>query len=221
MATDGRYVAAIFANGDLAAYALDGTLAWSKGLGIPENMYGHAASLAIYKDRLLVPFDQGEVEEHRSKLRALDIATGQTVWEQKRDVRMSWSTPIVVRVAGRDQVVTSAAPSIIAYDPAEGKELWRVTDAPFESTDAAPLPVAAGNFVVVVGNDSTPIYAIRADGNGDVRQATCSGRAGTTCRTYAVLWPPKNSSSSRTAMACLPATTRKRAASSGNSTWET
>ena len=58
MASDGRYVAAIFANGDLGAFDLDGKLAWSQSLGIPENPYGHAASLAIYKNLLLVPFDQ-------------------------------------------------------------------------------------------------------------------------------------------------------------------
>ncbi len=174
MATDGRYVAAIFANGDLAAYDLDGTLAWSQSLGIPDNPYGHAASLAIYKDRLLVPMDQATAKAGRSKLRALDIATGKTIWEQAREVQSSWSTPIVIRsggapgTPGRDQVVTTAAPWIIAYDPADGKVLWRVTDKAFEGVDVAPSPVSAGNFVVAIGNDSTPIYAIRADGSGDV-----------------------------------------------------
>jgi outer membrane protein assembly factor BamB len=165
MASDGRYVAAIFANGDLAAYDLDGKLAWSRSLGIPENPYGHAASLAIHKDRLLVPLDQASPKAARSKLRALDIATGQVIWEQARAVPSSWTTPIVIRVAGRDQVVTAASPWIIAYDPAEGKELWRVKG--FEG-DVAPSPVSAGAFVVVAANDSAPILAIRGDGSGDV-----------------------------------------------------
>ena len=99
------YVAAIFANGDLAAYDLDGKLAWSQSLGIPENPYGHAASLSIYKDLLLVPMDQGTAKAAHSKLRALDIATGQTVWEQTRAVPSSWATPIVLHAAGTvDQV---------------------------------------------------------------------------------------------------------------------
>ena len=174
MATDGRYVAAIFANGDLAAYDLDGKLAWSQSLGIPDNPYGHAASLSIYKDHLLVPMDQATAKAARSKLRALDIATGKTIWEQAREVQSSWSTPIVIRsggapgTPGRDQVVTTAAPWIIAYDPADGKVLWRVTDKAFEGVDVAPSPVSAGNFVIAIGNDSTPIYAVRADGSGDV-----------------------------------------------------
>jgi outer membrane protein assembly factor BamB len=165
MASDGRYVAAIFANGDLAAYDLDGKLAWSQSLGIPDNPYGHAASLSIYKNLLLVPFDQATDKAARSKLRALDIATGHTVWEQVRAVPSSWTTPIVIHVAGRDQVVTVASPWTIAYDAAGGKELWRVKGS---KGDVAPSPVSAGNFVIAAANDSSPILAIRADGNGDV-----------------------------------------------------
>ncbi|MEI8372108.1 MAG: PQQ-binding-like beta-propeller repeat protein [Planctomycetota bacterium] len=165
MATDGRYVVAIFANGDLVAYDLDGELAWSQSLGIPENPYGHAASLSIHKNLLLVPFDQATAKAARSKLRALDIATGHTVWEQTRAVPSSWTTPIVIRVANRDQVVTAASPWIIAYDPAEGKELWRVKGS---QGDVAPSPVSTGNFVFSAATDSSPVLAIRADGSGDV-----------------------------------------------------
>jgi outer membrane protein assembly factor BamB len=165
MVSDGHYAAAIFANGDLAAYDLDGKLAWSQSLGIPENPYGHAASLAIYKNLVLVPFDQATAKAAKSKLRALDIATGHTVWEQTRPVPSSWSTPIVIRAANRDQVVTTASPWIIAYDPADGKELWRVKGS---QGDVAPSPVAVGATVFAVANDSAPLLAIRADGSGDV-----------------------------------------------------
>ena len=165
MASDGRYVAAIFANCDLAAYDLDGKLAWSRSLGIPDNPYGHAASLSIYKNLLLVPLDQATAKAARSKLRALDIATGHTVWEQTRAVQSSWTTPIVIRVAGRDQVVTVASTWVIAYDPADGKELWQVKG---KEGDAAPSPVSVGNVVIAAVNDSAPILAIRADGSGDV-----------------------------------------------------
>ena len=165
MAGDGRYVAAIFANGDLAAYDLDGKLAWSQSLGIPDNAYGHAASLSIYKNLLLVPFDQATPKAARSKLRALDIANGHAAWEQVRTVASSWTTPIVIRAANREQVVTVASPWVIAYDPAAGKELWRVKCS---QGDAAPSPVLAGNAVIASVNDSAPIMAIRADGSGDV-----------------------------------------------------
>jgi outer membrane protein assembly factor BamB len=59
MATDGRRVYAMFANGDLAAFDFDGHLVWSKFLGFPKNPYGHAASLLTWQDRVIVQFDQG------------------------------------------------------------------------------------------------------------------------------------------------------------------
>jgi hypothetical protein len=96
MATDGRYVAAIFANGDMACFDLNGKLAWSKSLGVPENPYGHAASLASYKNLLIVPFDQALVKSKKSKIRAIDFAGGRVVWERSRPVKSSWTSPIVV-----------------------------------------------------------------------------------------------------------------------------
>jgi outer membrane protein assembly factor BamB len=165
MATDGRYVAAIFANGDLAAYDLNGKLAWSKSLGIPENPYGHAASLSIYKDLLLVPFDQASAKAQKSKLYAFDIASGRVAWEQPRAVPSSWTTPIVIHAASRDQLITAADPWVIAYNPANGKELWRVKT---DHGDVAPSPVAAGEIVIATVNDSAPVTAIRANGSGDV-----------------------------------------------------
>ena len=167
MASDGRYVAAIFANGDLAAYDLDGKPAWSKSLGIPDNPYGHAASLAVYKNLLIVPFDQGTPKAQKSKLRAIDIATGNIVWERPRPVRSSWTSPIVIRAAGRDQLVTTADTWAIAYNPADGKEIWR---AKLDHGDVAPSPVAAGDIVIAVVDDNSPTIAIRADGSGDVTE---------------------------------------------------
>ena len=45
--TDGRRVFAVFANGDVVALDFEGNQLWIRGLGIPENAYGHAASLAM------------------------------------------------------------------------------------------------------------------------------------------------------------------------------
>src|SRR5208283_25199 len=84
MATDGRRVYAIFANGDLAAFSLEGKLAWSKSFGALQNPYGHASSLVTWEGRLIVQLDQGESEQGKSRLYALDGRTGQVLWQQPR-----------------------------------------------------------------------------------------------------------------------------------------
>jgi len=163
--TDGRRVFAIFANGDIAAFAFDGTLAWARSLGMPANSYGHASSLTMYKNLVLVQLDQGMLKERKSKFFALDAASGKTVWEITREVPNSWTTPIVIHAAGRDQLITVAAPWVIAYNPADGKEeIWRANSL---RQDVGPSPTFCDGVVYAV-NDLSRLFAIRADGKGDV-----------------------------------------------------
>ena len=165
MATDGRRAYAIFANGDVGAMDFQGNVVWHQSLGIPNSSYGFAASLATYKNLLLIQFDQGsEAKENLSKVMALDGVTGKVVWETRRPVPNSWSSPIVVHSAGRDQYITTADPWAIAYNPADGKELWRANRL---RQDVGPSPVFRGGVVYVV-NSSPCLSAIRVDGQGDV-----------------------------------------------------
>ncbi|MEK7685662.1 MAG: PQQ-binding-like beta-propeller repeat protein [Verrucomicrobiota bacterium] len=166
MATDGRRAYVIFANGDLAAFAFDGKLSWAKNLGLPKNAYGHAASLAVWQDRLLVQFDQGESEEHKSKLYAFDGATGQIVWQRQRPVPSSWATPVVIQAAGKPQIITLGVPWVIAYAAADGTELWR---ADCLNGEVTPSPVFAGGMLLAV-SPSDKLIALRPDGQGNVTQ---------------------------------------------------
>ena len=166
MVTDGRRAYAIFPTGDVVAFDFSGKLAWVRGLGKPKSKYGYASSLAMYQNRLLIQFDQGEAQDGTSKLIALEASSGKTVWEAPRPVGASWSSPIVIRQAGRDQVVTTADPWAIAYDAADGKELWR---ADVLGPDQAPSPIFANGIVYVVSPNGRPaLSAIAPDGQGNV-----------------------------------------------------
>lgn len=166
MATDGVRVYVIFANGDLAALAVDGTPVWSKHLGVPKNQYGHATSLAIWQGKLVLQMDQGESEPGNSRLTLFDGATGRVVWEKARKVPGSWASPIVAEAAGKTQIITAALPWLIAYDFADGKELWKAEVLEGEIT---PSPIFAGGLVIVA-SPSSKLVAIRPDGSGDVTQ---------------------------------------------------
>lgn len=163
-ATDGRRVYAMFANGDVAAISFEGQQVWARHLSTPKNMYGHATSLRTWRDRVIVQLDQGEPEDRLSKLIALDGRTGATVWEKARPVGASWATPIVVKVAGKPQVITLALPWVMAYEAASGAELWR---AELLEGEVTPSPVLAGGLLNVV-SPSQKVMAIRVDGSGDV-----------------------------------------------------
>jgi len=162
--TDGRRVYAIFATGDIAAFDFNGKNIWTKSLGIPDSAYGYASSLAMYRNMVLIQLDQGGPEDGVSKMIALDGLTGQTVWETKRPVPNSWSSPVVTKIGEQFQLLTCADPWVIAYDPADGTELWRVNCL---YGDVAPSPIYANGLVFVIEPDAK-LVAIRADGKGDV-----------------------------------------------------
>lgn len=170
--TDGKAVYAVFATGNVAAFDLFGNLLWLRKLGIPENEYGHAASLDMHEGLVLVQMDQGIEEDGKSRLYALDGRTGKTVWEAKRPVGSSWASPIVIPTDKGPQVVTCSNPWVIAYDPARGTELWR---AKCLEGDGGPSPTFAGGRVLAV-QASSMLAAIRPDGRGDVTETHLAWR---------------------------------------------
>ena len=86
MACDGSRVYVIFSDGSLACFDFNGKEVWSKHLGIPDNIYGHASSLTMYRNLLLIQYDQGMVGDDISVLYALEGKTGEIVWQVKRPV---------------------------------------------------------------------------------------------------------------------------------------
>lgn len=162
--TDGERVYAIFVTGDIAAFDFNGKKIWQKNLGTPENAYGHATSLAIYQNLVLIQYDQGVVDDGLSKMIALDGSSGAIAWQKKRPVDNSWSSPTVVRIGDQSQLLTVSSPMVIAYDPAGGTELWRVDDF---SGEMAPSPIYANGLVFVI-EPYNRLVAIKPDGKGDV-----------------------------------------------------
>jgi outer membrane protein assembly factor BamB len=164
MTTDGRRVYVIFPTGDVVCFDFEGRKIWQKNLGIPDSAYGYASSLEMYQNLLLIQYDQGGAEDGLSKFLALDGFSGRIVWETKRPVANSWTTPIIADLDGQYRLITVAVPWVIAYDSADGTEIWRVECM---SGDAAPSPIYAGGLVFVIEPD-TRLIAIKPDGRGDV-----------------------------------------------------
>ena len=149
----------------------------------------------VYKNLLLVQFDQGSTPTGTSWRRTLEApgpgrGHGKTVWEQAGRCPTRWSIADRDHVAGRDQIVTAATRgSSPTIRPTAGRS-WR---AEVPAADVGPSPVFADGMVYVV-NDHAGLAAIRADGQGDVtKTGTSSGKAKTTCPTPAAPWPPAGS----------------------------
>jgi outer membrane protein assembly factor BamB len=100
---------------------------------------------------------------------ALDKQTGKVRWKTNRrqPADQAYSTPLVIRVGDRDQIVSVGAYRAAAYDPASGKEIWRVSYA--DGFSNVPRPIYGHGLVyIATGFQQPSLLAVRADGTGDV-----------------------------------------------------
>lgn len=122
VAVDGKAVYAIFANGDIVAFSMDGKQIWGRNLGVPNNHYGHSSSLQVWEHKVIVQYDTNT----SGRMLALNTADGETVWDVDRPVHISWASPALIEVDGKIQIVTSADPYVSGHDLTTGAELWKV-----------------------------------------------------------------------------------------------
>lgn len=170
-ATDGEHVVALFGSEGLFAYTARGELLWKKDLGrmdvgaydLPSYEWGAASSPIIYDGKVIVQCDQ----QKGSFLIALNIKTGETVWTTPRDELPSWGTPTVYPGKDRAELVTNGSNFIRGYDPATGRELWRLGGS---SKITAPTPVFAEDLIIVASGrgPERPVFAIRPGAVGDI-----------------------------------------------------
>jgi outer membrane protein assembly factor BamB len=131
-------------------------------------MHGNGGSPILSGDNLIFNCDGKE----NPYVVALNKDTGKVVWRTYRpnteaSNKFSICTPTLIDVAGKKQVVSPGSGAVCAYDPSDGKELWRVTYG--RGFSVVPRP-AAGNGMVYVssGFSDATVYAIRTNGSGDV-----------------------------------------------------
>lgn len=166
--TDGERVYCHFGSRGLFAYTMEGDLEWQVDLGdmTTRRGFGEGSSPALWGDTLVVNWDH----EGESFLVALDKRTGAERWRVARDEVTSWSTPLVVEVDGRPQVVVSATGRVRGYDLATGAVVWESSGM---TVNTIPSPVEAGGVVFVMsGFRGNALQAIRLAGaRGDVSES--------------------------------------------------
>ncbi len=160
LTTDGRRVYAIFANGDIIAFDMEGNRLWARNLGDPDNHYGHSSSLMLYQNVLIVQYDI----KKSPKIMGLESSSGATLWEAPRKVKVSWASPVVVNTGNRTEVLLVADPSVDSYDPLTGKLNWSV-DCIFGEVGPS---VAYSNGLVYAVNEYAKLVAIKIGDNPEI-----------------------------------------------------
>jgi len=153
------------ANGT-ACLKQSGEIVWKTRLDYDNGQHGPGGSPALYDDLLIISCDG----QNTQYVVALEKLTGKVRWKKFREGYQAYTTPLVVRLAGGDQVVSPGAYRAIAYDPRTGKELWQVRYG--EGFSNVPRPVYGNGLVFIcTGFQQPSLLAVRMDGHGDVTKS--------------------------------------------------
>lgn len=147
-----------------AALTTAGDVVWKARFPY-ESQHGAGGSPVLYGDLLIFSCDGSDT----AFVVALDKQTGKVRWKthRRQPADQAYTTPLVIRVGERDQIVSVGAYRAAAYDPQSGKELWRVGYR--DGFSNVPRPVYGHGLVyIATGFQEPTMIAVRADGSGDV-----------------------------------------------------
>jgi len=165
---DGDRVYVHFGADGTAALSTSGEILWKARYNY-DSQHGGGGSPVLYNDLLIFNCDGNEVEAF---VVALDARTGKERWkrDRRRPAAQAYTTPLVITANGRDQLISVGAYRAGAYDPATGREIWRVAyDDGFSNV---PRPVFGKGLVFIATGFYEPkLIAVRPDGEGDVTRS--------------------------------------------------
>jgi outer membrane protein assembly factor BamB len=179
--TDGQGIFVYFKSGTFAAVEPDGRVRWKTNLverfGPDTLFWDHGTSPVLTEKHVVMArMHQGE-----SWLAAFDKATGEIAWKVPRNYTTpvecdhGYSTPLVIRHAGKESLLVWGAEHLTIHDAADGKVVWSCGGFNPEGNKLWPAivtPVIVGDMAVVAygRNDrGVPrLYGIRLTGSGDV-----------------------------------------------------
>jgi outer membrane protein assembly factor BamB len=161
---DGDRVYVHFGAEGTAAIRTSGETIWKTRVPFV-NQHGGGGSPVLYDDLLIFNCDGWDA----AFVVALDTRTGNVRWKTNRryPADQAYTTPLIIRVGDRDQVVSVGAYRTAAYDPRSGREIWRVSYR--DGFSNVPRPVYGHGLVfIATGFQQPSLIAVRADGMGDV-----------------------------------------------------
>ena len=153
----------------------DGDVIWKNDSLGYEPVHGNGGSPVVIDDLLILSRDGADISE----ITALDAQTGRIVWRTQRNVEpgrpFSFSTPLLLQIDGRRQLISPGTDVVQSLDPKTGKEQWRLT---YKGYSVVPRPIYESGLVFISTGFNTPhLLAIDPTGHGDVTDSHVTWQA--------------------------------------------
>lgn len=181
--TDGNHIWVLTGAGTLSCLDFEGNQVWQREIqkeyGDFGLNHGYASSPLLLNDRLYIQVLHGMKTDDPSYVFAVDKTTGKTIWKVERPTDAqsespdNYSTPIVVEVEGKQQLVISGGDYVTGHDLASGREIWRMgglnpNNNPAYRTIASSI--TTGGMIFTSSTRGRPFIAFRPGGSGDITQ---------------------------------------------------
>ncbi len=183
--TDGRFVVALFGNGQLGCFTKDGEPVWSFNLqdryGRLSIKFGYSSTPCLWRDRLYLQMvhGDGDPDTHEAKVVCVDLLSGEEQWvspritQARQESEQAYSSPVVWTDGSQGELITHGADSVVAYDLANGAELWRLGGINPPGTyhptfRFVATPAIGDDLLIVPTAKKGPVLAVRPGGRGDV-----------------------------------------------------
>jgi outer membrane protein assembly factor BamB len=160
---DGERMLVNFLNqGAIYTTALDlsGNQLWQVKVADYAVHQGFASSPMVYGDLVLVTADS----DIGGVIAALARQSGKQVWSEPRPKEDNYTSPIVLHIGGKDQLLVSGCKLVSSFNPKSGKKLWEIEGSTIECVTSI---VTDGERIFVSGGwPRQHVEAIFADGSG-------------------------------------------------------
>jgi len=172
--SDGERIYVHFGHMGTAALDLKGQILWAKSDLKYSPVHGNGGSPILAGDNLVFSIDGADMQAVVARSKKTGAIAWKTDRNSKAPKKFSFSTPLLVTVNKRDQIVSPASGFVASYEPATGRELWRAS-YPTPGYSVIPQPVVGPDLIYVsTSYDSPSLLALKLEGSGDVTSSNTS-----------------------------------------------
>lgn len=142
------------------AVSVEGKRLWQTKVADYTLHQGYGPSTAIYKNLLLITADN----KATGAIAGLERESGKIVWSRPRPKLPNYTSPIVLNVAGKDQLFITGCNLVTSLDPLTGKDLWETKGSTEECVTST---ITDGQRIFTSGGyPKNHVSAFFADGSG-------------------------------------------------------
>ncbi|MFO0906728.1 MAG: PQQ-binding-like beta-propeller repeat protein [Pirellulales bacterium] len=146
------------------ALSREGKILWKTRITDFTMHQGFGSSPAIYDSLVIVSADNKGMGT--GAIAALERESGQIAWKISRPAVPNYTSPIIFKIAGRDQLLLTGCDLVTSLDPLTGKTIWEIPGA---TTECVTSTVTDGTHIYTSGGyPRNHLAAVVADGSGKI-----------------------------------------------------